>query len=247
MKSRPQKAAIYEEKYAHVPRDYNERLSWLYDQLHLDHQICSQIMLKRDLMMDYLYYSELKIVLYEEPEGSPRPRFRLVNRYNIANQAMTNPNFVHVYSITGAADNKYMKRLMSENDFYGIEQLIYTPCDVMIDMFFRTPSSYNRIDTILSEIGLIRPITKPDWDNGGKKYSDMFNANVWLDDKLVIDGTVRKFYSVLPRVEITLNYLNALYNAQQAKAIGASLDACMQASINYFDFNKMKENNNECQ
>lgn len=246
MKSRAQKAAIYEEKYANIPRDYSERLAWLYDNLKLDHNICSQILLKRDMMMEYLYYTELKIVLYEEPEGSPRPRFRLVNRYNLREQAITNSNFVHVYSITGAADNKYMKRLLSDNDFFGIEQLIYTPCDINIDMFFKTPTSFNRIDTILSEIGLIRPITKPDWDNGGKKYSDMFNANIWLDDKLVINGTVRKFYSVLPRVEITLNYLNALYNAQQAKAIGSSLEACMQGTINYFDFNSIrKENNND--
>lgn len=245
MKSRSQKAAIYEEKYADIPRDYNTRLSWLYDNLKLDHNICSQILLKRDMMMEYLYYTELKIVLYEEPEGSPRPRFRLVNRYNVANQAIANPNFVHVYSITGAADNKYMKRLMTDNDFFGIEQLIYTPCDLVIDMYFKTPLSYNRIDTVLSEIGLIRPPTKPDWDNGGKKYSDMFNANVWLDDKLVIDGTVRKFYSVLPRVEITLNYLNALYNAQQARAIGASLEACMQGSIQYFDYDKAKENRHD--
>lgn len=245
MKTRNQKAVLYEEKYSHIPRDYNQRLSWLYDQLNLDHSICSQILLKRDMMMDTLYYTELKIILYEEPEGSPRPRFRLVNRYNLANQALTNPTFVHVYSITGAADNRFMHRLMTENEFYQLEHLIYTPCDILIDMYFKTPSQYNRIDTVLSEIGLIRPITKPDWDNGGKKYSDMFNANVWLDDKLVIDGTVRKFYSVLPRVEITLNYLNMLYNVQQARSIGASLDECMRGSIKYFDMNHKENQNND--
>ena len=44
-------------------------------------------------------------------------------------------------------------------------------------------------------------------DNIGKKYSDMFNSNIWLDDKLVISGTVNKFLSELPRVEIYVRYL----------------------------------------
>lgn len=223
MKNRAQKALEYEEKYSHVPRDYNERLLYLYDKLHLNPSVNAQIIDKRDEMINSLYYTELRIILYEDPEGSPRPRFRLVNRKNFANQALTNPSFVHVYSITGASDSRFMRQLVTANDFYGIGHLIYTPSDIVIDTFKATPSSFNRIDTILSEIGLIRPTTKPDWDNIGKKYSDMFNANIWLDDNLVIDGTVRKFYSILPRVEITLNYLNAIYTKQQAMSVARAL------------------------
>lgn len=232
MKTRNQKAEEYEEKYSHIPRDYNDRLAYLYDILHLNPNINSVIIDKRDAMMNTLQYTELKIILYEDPEGSPRPRFRLVNRKNFANQALANPNFVHVYSITGAADQRFMKRLLTENDFFGIQNLIYTPSDIVIDTFKATPSSFNRIDTVLAEIGLINPITKPDWDNCGKKYSDMFNSNIWLDDNLVISGTVRKFYSILPRVEITLNYLNMLYNKQQAISIAKSLGD--SANVAYF-------------
>ena len=67
----------------------------------------------------------------------------------------------------------------------------------------------------MAEIGLNRPIVKPDWDNIGKLYSDMYNSNVWIDDALTIDGTVSKYYSILPRVEIDLGYLNAVYCKQQ--------------------------------
>lgn len=232
MKTRKQKAEEYEEKYSHIPRDYNDRLAYLYDVLHLNPNMNSAIIDKRNAMMNTLQYTELKIILYEDPEGSPRPRFRLVNRKNFANQALANPNFVHVYSITGAADQRFMKRLLTENDFFGIQNLIYTPSDIIIDTFKATPSSFNRIDTVLAEIGLINPITKPDWDNCGKKYSDMFNSNIWLDDNLVISGTVRKFYSILPRVEITLNYLNMLYNKQQAISIAKSLGD--SANVAYF-------------
>ena len=82
--------------------------------------------------------------------------------------------------------------------------------------YLKTPSNFNIIDIFLSEIGLERPnISKPDWDNIGKKYCDMYNHNIWLDDSMVITGTVNKYYSILPRVEIILRYLNVVYNKYQ--------------------------------
>ena len=212
MKRRKQKEREYQEKYSEIPKDYHARLLYLYDKLHLNNTICEEIISKRDAMIDRLSYNEFFIVLYEEPEGSPRPRFRLVNRKNLANSAMTNSQFVHVYSITGAEDNKFMNRLVTEQDLMPLNQLICTPCNIVFDAFIKTPSAFNRVDTFLSEIGIIRPIPKPDWDNIGKKYSDMYNSNIWLDDSLVISGTVNKYYSILPRVEIHLRYLNMLYN-----------------------------------
>jgi Holliday junction resolvase RusA-like endonuclease len=215
MKRRKQKEREYQEKYSEIPKDYHTRLLYLYDKLHLNDTICEEILSKRDAMLDRLCYNEFFIVLYEEPEGSPRPRFRLVNRKNLANSAMTNSQFVHVYSITGAEDNKFMNRLVTEQDLMPLNQLICTPCNIVFDAFIKTPSAFNRVDTFLSEIGVIRPIPKPDWDNIGKKYSDMYNSNIWLDDSLVISGTVNKYYSILPRVEIHLRYLNMLYNKYQ--------------------------------
>ena len=111
-----------------------------------------------------------------------------------------------------------MKRLMNE-EIYELQDLIYQPCDVQYNVFFKTPSYYNTEQKILAEIGLDRPINKPDWDNIGKKYSDMYNGNVWVDDSCVVSGTVNKFYSILPRIEINLNFLNCLYNKHQAKSM----------------------------
>ena len=93
MKKRKQKEREYQEKYSEIPKDYHARLLYLYDKLHLNESICEEIISKRDAMIDRLSYNEFFIVLYEEPEGSPRPRFRLVNRKNLANSAMTNSQF----------------------------------------------------------------------------------------------------------------------------------------------------------
>jgi Holliday junction resolvase RusA-like endonuclease len=174
-------------------------------------------------MAQTLYYNDLLIVLYEDPLGSPRPRFRLINRQNLVNSAMSNGSFVHVYSINAKEDSVYMKRLVDQ-ELVQIDSLIYTPCIVEYNTYQKIPSSFNSIDTFLAEVGLIRPICKPDWDNIGKKYSDMFNHNVWIDDTTVISGTVNKFYSILPRVEIKLRYLNMLYNKYQHDIINKKVE-----------------------
>lgn len=237
-KTRNQKHEEYIEKYSHIPIDYKERLEWLYDSLNISDKQAFDILQKRDMMIDSLRYTDTQIILFEVPEGSPRPRFRIVNRANLANIALSNPNFVHVYSLTGKEDNVFMKRLMSTDDFNALDQMIYTPCMIDIYAFMKTPSCYSKTDKMLAEIGLHRPISKPDWDNIGKKYSDMFNANVWLDDNLVIDGAVHKYYSCLPRIEIRLRYLNMVYNRHQYDSISKRSSYDETINLQYFNGGK---------
>lgn len=233
-KTRNQKQSEYVNKFGDIPVDYKERLTWLYEKLKITDKQAFDILCKRDLMLNSLEYYDTQIVLFEVPEGSPRPRFRIINRSNLSNMAMSNPNFVHVYSLTGKEDNMFMKRLMTQEDFNALDSMIFTPCIVDIYAFLKTPSCYNKEDTILAEIGIHRPISKPDWDNLGKKYSDMFNANIWLDDTLVTDGSVHKFYSVLPRIEIKLRYLNMVYNKHQYDSITHRAEYDEKYNLQYF-------------
>lgn len=233
-KSRKQKADEYTAKFGHIPIDYRERLSWLYDKLHITEREAYDILDIHRSMISSLNYYTVSIVLFEIPEGSPRPRMRIVNRQNLSNMALSNSNFIHVYSLTGHEDQIFMKRLLTEQEFEGLNQIICTPCDVDINAYLKTPSSYNRRETILSEVGLQRPITKPDWDNIEKRYSDMFNRNVWLDDTLVIDGAIHRYYSVLPRIEIRLKFLNLLYNKHQYNQIINRVDFDNTIDLSYF-------------
>lgn len=231
MKKRKDKQKIYDRLFNNIPRDYNERLEWLSNNLHLNSMKMDTIVGKYNTMKERLYFKRFFIVLYEIPEGSPRPRFRLVNRKNLRNMAIANPNFIHVYSPVGAEDNKYMKRLLTKDEFKEFTNLIYTPCIVDYKAFFKTPSSFNSVEKYLAELGVYTPISKPDWDNIGKKYCDMTNENLWVDDRLVIEGTVEKLYSVLPRVEITIDFLNMLQNRHQAE----SIRKIYKDDIRYFD------------
>lgn len=209
----------YEQKYSHIPRDYNERLSWMYDQYHISSNKAAEILATRDGMLRSLYYKSFQIVLYEDPVGSPRPRARMLNRSNIVSMAKTDPSFIHIYSPNAKENSLYMKRLVEDAEFNELEQIICTPCNVVYTSYIKTPTAWSSTDKFLCEIGLERPLVKPDWDNIGKCYSDMYNGNVWLDDILTIDGTSRKFYSILPRVEIQLDYLNMVYNKYQYNQI----------------------------
>lgn len=217
--SRKIKEEVYQSKYGHIPKEYDERLKWMIDTYNLSPKKMDEILAVRDNYMQNLRFFDLNIVLYEEPEGTGRPRFRIINRQNFNREAMSNGEFVHVYTLGAKDDHLFMKRLMGEELLY-LDHYINTPCVIEYNSYFKTPSYYNTTQTFMAEIGLDRPFPKkPDWDNIGKKYCDMYNHNVWLDDAMVMEGTVRKFYSLLPRVEIKLRYLNCVYNRHQYNQI----------------------------
>ena len=72
MKKRNQKMKEYESKYSKIPRDYNERLAWMYDKLHINSVKADTVIANYNTMKDILYYKRYKVILYEVPEGSPQ-------------------------------------------------------------------------------------------------------------------------------------------------------------------------------
>lgn len=209
-----------------IPKDYQERINWIIDTYKISDAKLKDIIDTKDKMMQQMYYMpELFVVIYEIPEGSPRPRARFIKSKgnNILANARSNPGFIQVYSITGAADKKFMQEFKTNSDFDFLESLIYTPCSVKYDAYFKTPSIFNAKEKMLAELGMIRPLSKPDFDNVEKKYSDMYTGNIWVDDSIVIESNFNKYYSELPRIEITLRYMNMLYNKYQYKSVSKRL------------------------
>lgn len=218
-KNRKQKQEIYNEKYKSIPLDKIDRLNYMCDLYNINEKKMEEILLKRDNALNNLYFKELKVILYEEPEGTQRSRFRIINRKNFHIEAISNSSFVHVYSPHAKDDFLFMQKL-TDSELIQLDYLINTPVYLNIDSYTKTPTVYNTVDTMLAEIGIIRPpMDKPDWDNIGKKYSDMNNHNLWLDDSSVMDGEVHKYYSILPRLEISIYYLNCVYNRHQYNKI----------------------------
>lgn len=233
MKSRKEKMLEYEEKYGHIPKDYIARLEYLYESLGMDDKKSDEILLQRSAFINSTYYKTIRLVFYEVPEYTPRPRARLINRKGVINAITGNNSFIQVYSITGRQNREYMKMYTKQN-LQELEHLLCTPCDIEYCVYQPTPSYYNKTQIFLAEIGLDRPLTKPDFDNIEKSYADSFTGNIWIDDIVVVDASFHKYYSVLPRVEINLKYSNQVCNIHQYKAMLNRRDFTNKMNLQYF-------------
>lgn len=78
------------------------------------------------------------------------------------------------------------------------------PLKMDVWMFMEIPASWSRKKREAALRGEIRPEVKPDWDNGGK-LTDALNLIVWIDDKQITDGRVRKRYSDRPRTVVQVS------------------------------------------
>ena len=233
MKNKKQKILEYYDKYNHIPKGYIERLEWLYETLNIDDKKSDEILRARENFINTTYYNTINLVFYEIPEYTPRPRARIINRAGVINAATGNNSFIQVYSITGRQNREYMEMYTKQN-LSELEQLLCTPCDIEYNTYFPTPSYYNKTQIFLAEIGLDRPIIKPDFDNIEKSYADAFTGNIWIDDIVVVDASFHKYYSVLPRVEIILKYSNQLCNNHQYKSMINRKDFTNEMNVDYF-------------
>ena len=233
MKNKKQKILEYYDKYNHIPKGYIERLEWLYETLNIDDKKSDEILRARENFINTTYYKTINLVFYEIPEYTPRPRARIINRAGVINAATGNNSFIQVYSITGRQNREYMEMYTKQN-LSELEQLLCTPCDIEYNTYFPTPSYYNKTQIFLAEIGLDRPIIKPDFDNIEKSDADAFTGNIWIDDIVVVDASFHKYYSVLPRVEIILKYSNQLCNNHQYKSMINRKDFTDEMNVDYF-------------
>ena len=99
--------------------------------------------------------------------------------------------------------------------------LITTPMKMTIDVYLPTPVSLSPEDRIIAELGYIRPIGKPDFDNVAKAYADMIQGLLIYDDALIIEGISRKWYSIKPRIEIKIKYMesfDSLFNLNKIES-----------------------------
>lgn len=175
------------EKYKDIPKELNGRLDLLLEKLDLSR--------KKNIIMNKIHsvlnmkWNKISYTIYLLPKATPRPRMGKSG----------------IFYVKGASDNKKIFHdWFLENNF----EMIKTPCKFYCTSYFPMPSSMNITDKIIAELGFIRPISKPDWDNVAKTYCDMCQDYLLYDDSLIIEGISRKYYSIKPRIEITIEYMD---------------------------------------
>ena len=189
---------IYLEKFGHVPEDLSDRISYILSSK-------KRLKGKVDIMpeierINNIKWHDINLVVYLLPKATPRPRTNYSNK---------------VFYVSGAMNNKkkFEKIVKSLN-----LPVIDTPIKMDIKCYFPTPSSMTVLEKLVAEFGFIRPITKPDWDNVAKTYCDAIQSSLILDDSLIIEGRCRKYYSVKPRIEMTLSYMeehDSIFNSKK--------------------------------
>ena len=143
-------------------------------------------------ILDERTYESIHFILYENPEGAPRPRgFR-----------------GHFFS-PGAAENK---RYFAEaiHAVTKTLKLVVTPAEIAVDLYLPMPANVPPHELLLFEAKILSPISKPDYDNAAKPYTDMMTGIITVDDDLFHRAVVSKYYSLLPRIEVTVTYQTAI-------------------------------------
>lgn len=137
-------------------------------------------------------YSKLTFIIQHKPLPAKRTR----------------SSFRGHYYVPDAKKNKKEIRELITNQLPPSFEIIKTEIKISIKCYFPLIKNFSKVDKFLAEIGIIRPMVRPDVDNLEKTYLDAFNKFIWVDDGQVIASRVEKYYSIEPRVEIEIKYRN---------------------------------------
>lgn len=133
-----------------------------------------------------IQWESVHMVLPLVPKPTPRPRMSSGG---------------HVY-VKGAQVHKQFFKSVVQS-----KEIVYTVTKIDIRTYVPIPtSSMNSTEILLAQKGYIRPISGGDWDNLAKTYCDMMQGVLISNDNIIVDGSLSKFYSLKPRVEIDLMY-----------------------------------------
>lgn len=83
-------------------------------------------------------------------------------------------------------------------------QIIDVPCGLELMIYMPIPAKWSKSKKEKAKKGELRPGIKPDCSNLAKAIEDAMNGVVYTDDKFICALYIQKFYSDLPRAEISV-------------------------------------------
>ncbi|MFD1466488.1 RusA family crossover junction endodeoxyribonuclease [Lapidilactobacillus mulanensis] len=135
----------------------------------------------------------MKLIINGEPIPQGRPRF--------ANRG----KFTTTYDPPKSKAYKQLVRAQATQQWHSQPLSGALKCDVTI--YRPIQQSGSKKLKLMKSSGQIRPIIKGDIDNYFKAVTDPLTGIVWVDDALIVESQIRKFYSNEPRVEIEVEEL----------------------------------------
>ena len=189
IKTRKQKLIAYNEKYSDRNYDPEKSLREYFKQRGWNLQkACKKGQKKFEAIEENRSYETIRIVMYEYPMKTDRPRVVLG----------------HAFSPNAKENHTYFEQAIKQ--VCKAVNLITTPAEIVIDAYLEMPAQVSPDEVILFESKVLDVVDMPDYDNIGKCYTDILKNVLVTDDDIFHSGTVNKYYSVLPRVEIRITY-----------------------------------------
>jgi Holliday junction resolvase RusA-like endonuclease len=122
------------------------------------------------------------------------------------------PNHPGVYTDRKSVSREAALRLAAEHAMDGRPPTAQ-PVRVTIEQRFPIAASWSRKKKAAALAGMILPATKPDWDNIAKLCGDCLNQMIFVDDRQIVDGSVRKIYSERPGLTILVETIELFTGA----------------------------------
>lgn len=175
-----------------IPKDYMERLAYLYKVMPYKKKDLELLINSIDRLKNVAWDS-VTYIFYMVPKPSQRPRL--------------NPKTFTFY----VKDAKNFKDVFDEfkREHSAMDCVISTPCTIHTKCYIETPKGMNLREVMAAELELIHHINAPDYDNLAKTYTDMVQKTLISNDSIIFSGTSEKFYSILPRIEVTIKFMTA--------------------------------------
>lgn len=130
----------------------------------------------------------LRFAVYGEPVGKARPRFNTKTRT----------------AYTPSKTAEYEREIAAAYRAVGKGKMYNGAVALDISAYFAIPKSTPKKKLFQFLQNIFRPTKKPDIDNIMKIIMDGLNGIAYEDDKQVVSGRIRKFYSTEPRVEVEI-------------------------------------------
>ena len=182
----------YESTYRDVPRDTMGRIQYILGR-HVNNERMNDDIQKSAISIKRIKRHKVSFVMYKVLKPSARPR------------ANTSTGYVKMYVPHAAENGEWFEDFMRNNDLPHIA----TPCRIDIIVYEKCPSNFSIKNKILSELGLLKPWFRTgDVDNYAKSVLDMIQHGMLEDDCLCVDSEQHLRYSILPRVEVQIEYMD---------------------------------------
>jgi Holliday junction resolvase RusA-like endonuclease len=155
------------------------------------------------------------VALRGEPEGRRRHRSRMVFPKDLKKKP-----FIHEYPDPAGVAYETALALAAKVAMAG-KRLLEGPIAIKVTAVMGVPTSWSNAKRDRALSGVLRPTTKPDFDNILKQV-DAFKSIVWRDDALVVEASIIKAYGEEPELIVEIKPLDPFveeYGAKEATQI----------------------------